>query len=534
MSNLSSASRRVLVAVAALTLLGLALRLARYGQTILGDETSTLYIVKDRSLGEVLDLVSSDAEISPPFYFILAWLSTKLGAAPELVRLPSLIAGTISIPLVYLVGARALNRNAGLIAAAVFTLTPFMIFYSADGRGYAVAIAFLLGSTLAMLAACRDGGTRWWVVYGVLSLLAMYTHYTTAFVLVAQLGWLFWAHPEARRPALIANVAAAVLYLPWLPGLIGDTDSPTIEVLSHLQGDGFAAKRVAVEAWAVGYPFQAPRDVPGAFAGILGLAGFVVAAIASLLRRVQLRAAAAAGARPALIPKGAVLVLAMAVATAVFEALILFTTGNDLFGARNLTTSSAGLALLIGAVLAGAGRLWGTICTIAVLACFSIGTARALSTDSKLLDFEGAAAYIEAESAPDAVVVDFVSSLLTPVPLTSLDAYLEQTRPEYRILQPQGPPPYLPGTPTLPPKEELREAVRTARESELVVVVNDDNLVRDGDEVKAIKIFPLVRGSVPAQIFPMPPGSRVVAERRFEALGPVNVVTIEVGSERPE
>ncbi|HET6830903.1 MAG TPA: glycosyltransferase family 39 protein, partial [Solirubrobacterales bacterium] len=401
---------------------------------------------------------------------------------------------------------------------------------SADGRGYAVAIALLLGSTLAMLAATRSGRTRWWVAYGALSLLAMYTHYTAAFVLLAQLGWLLWAHPAARRPALIANVAAAVLFLPWLPGLLDDAASPTIEVLSHLQGDGFAAKRVAVEAWAVGYPFQAPRDVPGVFAGVLGLVGFVAAAIASLVRRLQRRAAAAAvGERLPLLPKGAVLVLALALATAVFEAAILFLTGNDLFGARNLTTSSAGLALLIGAVLAGAGRIWGTVCTLAVLACFSIGTARALSTDSKLLDFKGAAAYIEAEAAPDAVVVDFVSSLLTPVPLTSLDAYLEQTRREYRILQPEGPPPYLPFTPTLPPKEQLREAVRKARGSELVVVVNDDNLVRDGDAVRAIKAFPLVRESAPPQIFRMPPGSRVVDERRFEALGPVNVVTIEVG-----
>ncbi len=124
------------------------MRLARYQQTILGDETSTLYLVKGNEplRGDELDL-HRDAEISPPLYFILAWLTTQLGSAPELVRLPSLIAGTVSIPLVYLVGARAVNRPAGLIAAAVMTLSPFMIFYSADGRGYAVAIALLLGST---------------------------------------------------------------------------------------------------------------------------------------------------------------------------------------------------------------------------------------------------------------------------------------------------------------------------------------------------------------------------------------------------
>ena len=50
--------------------------------------------------------VASDAEISPPLYFMLAWASTKLGSAPELIRLPSLIAGVASIPLIYLVPER--------------------------------------------------------------------------------------------------------------------------------------------------------------------------------------------------------------------------------------------------------------------------------------------------------------------------------------------------------------------------------------------------------------------------------------------
>ena len=162
-------ARWVVLAVAALTALGLALRLARYQQSVFGDEMSTLYIVEGRSLSEVMSYVSGDAEISPPLFFILAWLTTKLGSAPELVRLPSLIAGTMSIPLVYLVGARAVSRPAGLIAAGVMALTPFMIFYSADGRGYAVTIALLLASTLAMLEGARSERGRWWVAYGAFS-----------------------------------------------------------------------------------------------------------------------------------------------------------------------------------------------------------------------------------------------------------------------------------------------------------------------------------------------------------------------------
>ncbi len=124
-------------------------------------------------------------------------------------------------------------------------------------------------------------------LYGLLSLLAMYTHYTSAFVLIAQLAWLLWAHPDARRPALLANAAAAVLFLPWVPGLLDDMNSPTIDILSALQGDGFGVKRQAVEAWAVGYPFKTPHQFPGVFPAALALVGLVIAAVAGLVRHLR-------------------------------------------------------------------------------------------------------------------------------------------------------------------------------------------------------------------------------------------------------
>jgi len=151
--------RRYWFVVAALTLLGFVLRLHYYGGSLVGDELSTLWIVDNHGLGGTVDFVSGDGEITPPLYFILAWFATKLGSAPELVRLPSLIAGVASIPLVYQLGVRTLSRAAGLIAATVLTLSPFMIYFSANGRPYALMTLFLIGSTLAMLAAVRTAAS---------------------------------------------------------------------------------------------------------------------------------------------------------------------------------------------------------------------------------------------------------------------------------------------------------------------------------------------------------------------------------------
>jgi len=124
-------------AVSALTLVGFLIRLANFDQSLLGDELSTYWIIHGHSLGDVLSSVHSNDEITPPLYFILGWLSLKIGSDPEWVRLPSLLAGTATIPLIYVLGARTVGRAAGLVACAVFAFSPFMIYYSDEARSYA-------------------------------------------------------------------------------------------------------------------------------------------------------------------------------------------------------------------------------------------------------------------------------------------------------------------------------------------------------------------------------------------------------------
>ena len=355
------------------------------------------------SLGEVLSLVSSDKEITPPFYFLLAWLTSQLGSAAELIRLPSLIAGTAVIPLTYVVGFRMMGRTAGLIATALVTLSPTLIFFSGDGRAYAVAILLLVASTAAMLAAARTGRTWWWVAYGGFSLLAMYSHYTAAFVLVGQLAWLLWAHPEARRPALLANVGAAVLYLPWVPWLIDDLNSPTVDILSALQGSDFAAKRYAVEVWAVGYPFKDPHEVPGVPAAVIGLAGFLIAIVAAMFRHFAPRSA---GYRRSdgRSTGGWCWRSRSLLAAPILELLFAAVGGSDLFGARNLNVAWVGLALTIAGLCVAAGRVWGSIAVVAVLACFAVGADPDPGNRHEAAGLRGGRDYIDLNAGPDDVM----------------------------------------------------------------------------------------------------------------------------------
>jgi hypothetical protein len=510
--------------VIALTLVGLIPRLIHLDGSYVGDEVSTLYLVHGRGLSDVLTSVSSDAEISPPLYFLAGWAFSQLGDWPELVRMPSLLAGIAVVPLTYMVGVRMLTRPAALIAAAAMALNPFVVFYATDARAYMLAMALLLATTLTMLIALEDGRRRWWVAYAVFTALCMYTHYTTAFVLGAQLLWLLWFHPPARVTAIVANIGAAILFIPWIPSMLADMDSPTIDVLSALQGDGFDVKRAAVENWAFGYPYNLPVDLPGRFLVTLGTVALVVAAVVGLWRWAGPRLRRRAEGFPPL-SRGVILALLLALATPVAELVILGLGGTDLFGARNLNTSAPGFALSIGALTSAAGMAVGAICAAAVLGVFAFTTARSLDPSVSTIKMRDAARYIEAESDPDDVVLDIISAALSPVPLTSLDVYLPQPRvAEFRPYLPEGPPPFVKFPP--PPRPIVEEAIREADGKRLFIVSSTDLIDETADPL-TITLPPAEPGRDETETVTLPPAWEVVDRRDWEGISGVEVLVLE-------
>lgn len=519
-----SSSRLIWALLGLLVAIGVVLRLLRYGDTVFGDELSTLYIVCDHGLSGTVSAVSSDAEISPPLYFILAWVTTNLGSAPELVRLPSLIFGIAAIPLAFAVGARVAGRIAGLLAAAFMAINPFMVFYSVDGRGYMLALFLLLLSSLALLQAIDTRRTRWWILYGAASCLAMYSHYTVAFVLLVQLVWVLWAHPWARRPALTANFAAAIVFVPWLPSLIADTNSLTIDLLSALQGDGFTTKRIALESWVFGSPYSFPAQVPGALALRLGIGGLALAALAAAM---GLFAGGLAGARRRLAEerwRRVALVLAMALATPAFEALILLAGGTDLFGARNLLTSSTGLGLAIGALMwAARSKPLGVLAAIAVFVALSVGVIRSLEDVNRTVEFKDPARTVAANAQAGDVLVDAASPKSTPVPLTSVDAHLDFSQgPEFRLFLPSGPPPFLPFRSPIPdPNKLLRQAFREAAGHRLFFI---------GAELEVAEAKPgapaVITSTAGLERLEFPSGWSIDAQRSYEGITTVDLVVL--------
>jgi 4-amino-4-deoxy-L-arabinose transferase-like glycosyltransferase len=493
--------------VAGITLVGLALRLPLLGDSLTRDELSTYAVVAGHDLDAVIDLVRSNFEGTPPLFFVLAWMTKGIGSTPHGLGLTSMFAGVAAIPLVYLLGLRTVGRPAGMVAAALVALSPFLIFFSTEARAYSLLMALVLLSTLCLLEALRDGRLRWWIAYGGCSVLAMYTHYTGVFVLVGQLAWALWAHREAWRGLAAANFGAALAYVPWVPGYLDDRNGPAAFIIEALRPFRFSTVKEEVYHWFLS-PLPA-SDVPGKAALWSILAGLAVGAVGLVDRRVasrrgraQARAveppeAADTAARPHLRcasarpPAGLVLVIVLALATPVGAALYSL-HWPSIHLSRNLIASWPGLALCVGALLT-AGSRWLAVPAVGlVVAGFAVGAARSLYSDNRAPDYDAAAAFIEAAGPAGAPVVQMPFFTETAGPFTALEAafgvsassasrehplsVFDRNPLAQRVAQLESAVPVdllTPPSPT-PPDEIARQARRRAAGDNLFLVVASD------------------------------------------------------------
>ena len=150
-------------AVAGLAAVGFGLRLADARGLWLDELTS----VGQARLGFVEMLAALWREDShPPLHHVLLWLDVRLIGDGELaVRLPSIVMGTLLVPLVYAVGRELYDRRTALIAAGLCSVAPLAVWYSQEARMYSQFMLLAMVGVWVQARLLDGAGARWWVVF---------------------------------------------------------------------------------------------------------------------------------------------------------------------------------------------------------------------------------------------------------------------------------------------------------------------------------------------------------------------------------
>ena len=114
----------------------------------------------------------------PPLHHVVLWLTVKAFGDGELaVRMPSIIAGTLAIPALYLLGRELYDRRTGLVAAAFGAASPLLIWYSQEARMYAFVELFGLLALWTQLRAIRNPSMGNWAAYILATAALLWSHY---------------------------------------------------------------------------------------------------------------------------------------------------------------------------------------------------------------------------------------------------------------------------------------------------------------------------------------------------------------------
>ena len=200
--------------LAALIVLAAALRFPALGaQSFWHDEVFTARLV-DGNFSDLTDGIRH-TESTPPLYYAIAWLADKVfGGGETGLRLASALFGTLLVPVAYAIGRELSSRRAGLIAAALVAVSPYLLWYSQEARSYALYALLSAASFLFFLRALERATPRTLAAWAVLSALAIATHYFAGFIVGIEAVWLLVACGRSRAVlAAVGGVAATCAVL---------------------------------------------------------------------------------------------------------------------------------------------------------------------------------------------------------------------------------------------------------------------------------------------------------------------------------
>lgn len=180
------------------------------------DETYTVFVAR-LPLREAWAALVADG-VHPPLYYALTRLALVFGESEVTVRLPSVLLGAASVPMLFYLARRWAGERAALFASVLLMLSPLAIWYSREARMYAL-LGFIFIACMLTFDVLLERWTAWRALAFILAhLLAYLTHYFALLVPVVELVYLairLRSHPGVLIRWIWLQALAAIPLLAW-------------------------------------------------------------------------------------------------------------------------------------------------------------------------------------------------------------------------------------------------------------------------------------------------------------------------------
>jgi 4-amino-4-deoxy-L-arabinose transferase-like glycosyltransferase len=311
---------------AVLALLAAVIRLPTLAQQSFWlDEAYTERLIR-MSLGGMLHAIPQ-TESTPPVYYVLAWVWTRVAGTAEYgLRSLSAVAGIVVVPVAYAAARRLAGVRAGAVAGLLVATSPLMVWFSQEARAYALATLLSTVTLLCLVGYLQERGGGRLAGWALAAALGIATHYFVVFTVVPQIAVLWWRSPRDRRRVGAAVGAVCAVMVALVPLALAQRGTGHADYISQ----GALGTRI----------LQVPKQF---LVGYASPGQAVTAGLAALLVLAALGRLVASGERW----RAAALPLAVGV-FAVLVPIALALVGIDFLNTRNLLPALPVLAIVLG------------------------------------------------------------------------------------------------------------------------------------------------------------------------------------------
>jgi hypothetical protein len=172
------------------------------------------------SLGTLIESLSKNVHV-PLYHILVHYWQIFLGNELFYTRLLSLLFMLITIPIFFFGLKDIYGRHVAFLATGLLTLSPFIHWFVSETRMYTMVLFLTVLSQLTFLKLMRSPRSELWLLYVVVAILGMYTHYFFNLVLLSQIIFFFAFYRTCftvvhLQRFILAGVLAFIGFLPWV------------------------------------------------------------------------------------------------------------------------------------------------------------------------------------------------------------------------------------------------------------------------------------------------------------------------------
>ncbi len=159
------------------------------------------------------------ADFQPPLYHLIGYLWTQLAGYSEFaLRTPSLLSGVATVYFVGKIGELLGGKKVMYFAALLAATNPLLIYYSQEGRTYALTAALVTASMYYYLRLIKQHSLTDYILYSIFTVLFLWSSYLSWFFLASLFVYTLYIK---RYDLVKLQIIAALSLVLWLPSFLG-------------------------------------------------------------------------------------------------------------------------------------------------------------------------------------------------------------------------------------------------------------------------------------------------------------------------